>query len=177
MKEKGFSSVNRKLLRARYFLEQMKQERLVTDGWLANLDGFFFEIISSKDFFLQAVNDQCKLNLTKRQATKTEKLMRELENKGYYAASKSIRVIDTDLKNETSWLFRLNNYRNSATHREITNVLIEVNIGSGTPNQVHLYKDPDDESKGFDDVDIRDYCFQSFDKMSQYLIERIKETV
>ena len=71
-----FPEVDKKLERARYFLENIITlaeaeggiAHITTDKqqhFRANLDGFFFEIISAKDFFLQGINDKCRLDLPK----------------------------------------------------------------------------------------------------------------
>ena len=65
-----FGGVYEKLERATYFLNNLKTIADDAGGFpyvkksqelRASLDGFFFEIVSAKDFFLQGVNDHCKL--------------------------------------------------------------------------------------------------------------------
>jgi len=85
----------------------------------ANLDGFFFEIISAKDFFLQGINDHYVLGLPKRKATKIAQLEKKLDCKGESEASKIVGSIKEQLRHEDTWISKLNNYRNSATHRQL----------------------------------------------------------
>ena len=135
-----FKGVDEKLERAGYFLNNLKTladdaggiTRILSgksQDMRANLDGFFFEIISAKDFFLQGIINQ--YGITKVKATERKRLIKELEDHDLNDAAKVVRQIDKllDVKNlrpeqklrddQDSWLWRLNNYRNSATHREL----------------------------------------------------------
>jgi len=76
-----FEKVNKKLERAEYCLENLKTLGLGSQPWRANLDCFFFEIISAKDFFLQAINDKYGLGLERDEATCIPKLKRRLSDK------------------------------------------------------------------------------------------------
>lgn len=174
IQEKGYSLVKSKLMRAQYFLNGLQREQLVTQEWLANLDGFLFEIISAKDFFFQSINDKYKLGLTKRTATDPRLLMRCLKCKGHTQAFNVIKEINSDLEKKT-WLNRLNMYRNTATHKDIVPVLVHVNIGlePEVKTTVHLYKDPEKRNNDYDDIDARDYCQQSLEKISDYLLSHI----
>jgi 2-hydroxy-3-keto-5-methylthiopentenyl-1-phosphate phosphatase len=122
-----FKGVNEKLERAGYFLNNLKT--LVDDAggfsyikrhkqqeMAANLDGFFFEIVSAKDFFLQGINDRYGAGLPKTEATDISKLKQRLTDKNALRASTKIERL---LATKNSWLWKLNNYRNSATHREL----------------------------------------------------------
>jgi hypothetical protein len=140
-----FEEVIKKLERAGWFLLNLKALAEDAGGLAfvkpdqqqamrANLDGFFFEIISAKDFFLQKINDKYGLGLSKMEATKTGSLIRELRCRGHSSALNVVTSIkellnernlcpDQKLQDDdNSWLWRLNNYRNSATHRELLHV-------------------------------------------------------
>lgn len=144
-----FAGVNEKLERAGYFLSNLKALAEDAGGFAyikrdkqqemrANLDGFFFEIISAKDFFLQGVNNGCGLGLEREKATKIAQLkgrlkgrLSDLENPptDTIALEKALQVVTSIgrfLDNKDSWLWRLSNYRNSATHRELLHVGHEV---------------------------------------------------
>ena len=123
-----FSGVANKLERASYFLDNIKALAKAAGGFpyikkrqelRANLDAFFFELISAKDFFLQGINDHYKLGLRKQSATNTKKLISKLESIGELTAINTVASIGDEISNKTSWLWILNNYRNSATHREL----------------------------------------------------------
>jgi len=140
-----FEEVIKKLERADWFLLNLKALAKDAGGLAfikqdqqqamrANLDGFFFEIISAKDFFLQKINDKYGLGLSKMEATKTASLMRELNCRGLSSAlyvvisikelldGRNLRPNQKLQDDDNSWLWRLNNYRNSATHRELLHV-------------------------------------------------------
>jgi len=137
-----FAGVNEKLECARYFLDNLKSLAEDARGlhnikmdkqqeMRANLDGFFFEIISAKDFFLQGINDRYGLGLEKDKTTKISQLkgklkgrLSDLENPptDVNALEKALQLVTSIgkfLDTKGSWLWRLNNYRNSATHREL----------------------------------------------------------
>lgn len=122
-----FPGVHDKLIRTEYFLNRLiamtaeagtiasiKRENI--QEMKAMLDGFFFEIISAKDFFLQGINDKYVLALPKTQATQIPKLKKNLKDEN---ALKVVGEIENLLRDSASWLWQLNNYRNSATHREL----------------------------------------------------------
>jgi hypothetical protein len=82
-----FTGVYEKLERAEYFLNNLKNLSRDAGGFpyikktqemRANLDGFFFELISAKDFFLQGMNDHYGLGLRKQEATDIVQLRRHL---------------------------------------------------------------------------------------------------
>jgi len=139
-----FSEVTTKLELARYFLDNLKALAAGVGGLAyikkeellerrANLDGFFFEIVSVKDFFLQKINDRYEVGLPKNEATtKLADLKRCLEEKDTNA-SKVVGRIQRLLSIKNSWLWTLNNYRNSATHRELIHLEHSVLI---TPEMV-----------------------------------------
>ena len=137
-----FIGVYEKLERASYCLNNLKTLATDADGFpyiqqdkqremRTNLDCFFFELISAKDFFLQGINDKYTLGLSRREATYIDKLTGKLKLPEQKEVSKVLDTIKelldkTKLKphqklqdDEKSWLWRLNNYRNSATHRDL----------------------------------------------------------
>ncbi len=136
-----FDEVNKKLERAAYCLRNLKA--LESDAnargfafvapdrqqeMRANLDCFLFEIVSAKDFFLQGINDSCRVGLPKNEATiDLGELRRRLEQKDRNA-SKVVERIQRLLSRKSSWLWRLNNYRNSSTHRELLHLGIEADV-------------------------------------------------
>ena len=155
-----FAGVNVKLGRAGYFLNRIKIlqqdisnfaiiDRPKEQEFRANLDGFFFEIISAKDFFLQGIINQ--YGMPKVKATERKRLIKELEAHDLNDAAKVVRQIDKllDVKNlrpeqklrddQDSWLWRLNNYRNSATHRELLHYW---NIAEGPTIPVKAGEEP-----------------------------------
>ena len=130
-KETGYfviEKVHTKLERAEYFLRNMKALAEEVGGFpyiqkrqevRANLDGFFFEIISAKDFFLQGINDLYKLNIPKDKATNISVLKHSLEKNGKVNAIKVVSRIDKAICRKNTWFWKLNNYRNAATHKEL----------------------------------------------------------
>ena len=112
------------------------------------------------------------MDLKKKNATDPKLLMLCLERKGYTHAFNVVREIDNDLTKKL-WLKKLIMYRNVATHRNLVPVLIKVKVGSERQTTVHLYKDPEKRSNECDDIDARDYCQQSLEKMSKYLESKI----
>ena len=135
-----FDEVNKKLERAAYCLENLKA--LASDAeakgfafvapdkqqeMRANLDCFFFELISAKEFFLQKINDRYGAGLSKKQATEIDQLKCRLSDEN---AKDVVTQIEKLLSNENSWLWTLNNYRNSATHRELLHLGIEAKVTS-----------------------------------------------
>ena len=135
-----FPGVYEKLERVGYFLNNLKALAKDAGGFpyitkrqemRANLDGFFFEIVSAKDFFLQGINDEYGLGLSRRKATDIGRLIGKLklpnQNNVKNVLDKIKELLDETklqpqqklLDDEKSWLWRLNNYRNSATHREL----------------------------------------------------------
>jgi len=126
-----FAGVNEKLECAGYLLNNLKTLAEDAGGlhnlklnkqheMRANLDGFFFEVISAKDFFLQGINDHYGLGLPKDDATKIPELKCALSNMSVpQNVSEVVKSVEKRLSRRNSWLWRLNNYRNSATHREL----------------------------------------------------------
>jgi len=94
----------------------------------ANLDCFFFEIISAKNFFLQDIRDAYSVTSLKRNEVKESNLIAHLpDGKAKQVVTRIRDLLDVNKlrpeqklqDDEESWLCRLNNYRNSATHREL----------------------------------------------------------
>jgi hypothetical protein len=134
-----FPSVYVKLKCAEYFLDNLKTLAENAGGFphikekeqlRANLDGFFYEVISAKDFFLQGINDYYGLGLRKQKATDMGKLKKCLDDKGESNASGTIIRIEELLAVSGTWLWELNNYRNSATHRELLHFGHVVEVGT-----------------------------------------------
>ena len=146
-----FEGVNKKLELANYFLNNLKNLADNAGGFTyikmdkrnemrANLDGFFFEIISAKDFFLQGINNQYGLQFKRKQdATDTYQIICQLRAKNAGGALKNaIKVLESihrRLTKKGRWLWQLNNYRNSATHRELIHFSTEVKIESITDDK------------------------------------------
>ena len=130
-----FIGVYEKLERATYFLNNLKALAGDAGGFpyitkrqemRANLDGCFFEIVSAKDFFLQGINGHYELGLRKQKATDIAQLKMRLERKSESKALEIVESIKTQLDERDGWLWQLNNYRNSATHRELLHLGHEV---------------------------------------------------
>lgn len=174
-----FEGTNTKLEMAYYFLSNIK--KLADDaGGIAyvrlgkrnemgaNLDGFFFELMSAKDFFLQGINDKY-VKLAKEEATKINLLKSSLASAKYPNALKVVESIEKELSNRTSRLWKLNNYRNSATHRELMHFARVVTIPTTTGVKMYLFKDPEDPSQGYADIEVIPYCEQSLERMRKFL--------
>jgi hypothetical protein len=114
-----FETVTCKIERAEYFVQKLRTEPIGTLAWRACLEAFFFELGSAKDFFLQAINDKYGLGLKRDEATKTDLLKKCLGDGGHADALEVVKSIEKRLSKKYSWLWKINNYRNSATHREL----------------------------------------------------------
>ena len=201
-----FKGINEKLERAGYFLNNLKTLAEDAGGFhniradkqqemAANLDGFFFEIVSAKDFFLQGINDKYSAGLRKMEATDIGKLKQCLTDKN---ARKALSKIEKLLATKNSWLWSLNNYRNSATHRQLLHYwhvtqgpTFLVKEGEKPQFQIdstgvkridipsekyewkdiktYLFKDPEDRSQGHLDMEVIPYCEQSLERMRKFL--------
>lgn len=176
-----FEGVNKKLERAEYCLQNIRTLASDAKGFAhiprerqqamrANLDCFFFEIISAKDFFLQGINDKYA-GLAKNEATDIRQLKICLKCKDASNALEAVRSIEKELSGKDSWLWKLNNYRNSATHRELLHMgYVASTTLSGV--EAHLFKDPEDGKKGNMDTEIIPYCEQALEKMTRFLKEQ-----
>jgi hypothetical protein len=165
-----FESVNIKIDRAKFFLNQFKTEQIGTNSWRAYLDAFFFELVSAKDFFLQGINDKYGLGLHRDQATKFYLLKRNLAYPVYSDALEVVENIEENLCNSTTWQWKLNNYRNSATHRELLHLGYEA--GKSDHVEVYLFEDPEDNNKGNMKQEVIPYCQESLDKLEVFLNEQ-----
>ena len=176
-----FTGVNEKLERAGHFLGNLKTLAKDAGGFAhikrekqqemrANLDGFFFEIISAKDFFLQGINDKY-VHLPKDEGTRIDQLKRCLDCGQNTKALDIVKSIERELTSKESWLWKLNNYRNSATHRELLH-LGYVASTALEKVEVYLFADPEDPSKGNADMEVIPYCEQSLTQMKE-LLERL----
>ena len=169
-----FEEVNRKLERAEYFLNNLKTLASTAGGFAhikeqqemrANLDGFFFEVVSAKDFFLQGINEKYRLGLTKRAATDIGQLKQRCLDANILSVLTSIKL---ELDKKNTWLWKLNNYRNSATHRELLHLGHEAELPSGTV-KTYLFEDPEDPSQGNAKTEVIPYCDQSLTNMRDFL--------
>ena len=173
-----FEGVTKKLERADYCLQNLKTLASDAGGFAhiprkkqqamrANLDCFFFEIISAKDFFLQGINDNYA-GLAKNEATDVRQLKTCLECKDARNALEVVKLIEKELSNKDSWLWKLNNYRNSATHRELLHMGYVARTATERV-EVHLFKDPEDSEQGNMDTEVLPYCEQSLEEMTGFL--------
>lgn len=119
-----FESVLKKIDLAEYFLNNLKSLAKEAGGFahikmgkrcevVANLDGFLFEVVSAKDFFLEGINGHFHLGIPSKEV---------YEDKLIICCSLPIHAKDVVkkikglLSKEKTWLWQLNSYRNSATH-------------------------------------------------------------
>lgn len=184
-----FEGVVGKLERAEYFLQHLKDLKeeygslacvgLRQQEMRATLDGFFFEIVSAEDFFISGIIDLYKLQLPQDiKVTQRKRLIKELKAQQLGDVAGVIERIDQLLDasklrpenklqdDEESWLWKLNNYRNSATHRELLRTAL---VPSSGGVKTYLFKDPEDESQGNADIEVIPYCEQSLNKMKKFL--------
>lgn len=170
-----FKTIHNKLQRAEYFLNNLKTLEKEAGGLVhtkkrqelaANLDGFFFEIISAKDFFLQEINDKYA-KLPKKEGTNVGRLISCLDCLRHTKALKAVESIDEQLRDKNSRLWELNNYRNSATHRELLKFTIVVE--GNKPIPFYLWKDPQDPSQGHQNLQVIPYCEQSLKYVEDFL--------
>ena len=128
-----FEKVDRKLKLAEYFLNNLRSLAKDAGGFAyikldkrnemrANLDGFLFEVISAKDFFLQGINEHFRLSIPSKEVDE-DRIMTCCSLPNY--ARDVVKKIKALLSDRNSWLWRLNNYRNSATHRELVRFAFE----------------------------------------------------
>ena len=143
-----FDEVNKKLDRAAYCLDNLKTLASDAKGFpyitrekqqatRANVDCFFFEIISAKDLFLQGIYDASSMTSPRRHQVAERSLIRCLpDGNAKDVVSKIHELLDgrrlrreQKLRDDAySWLWRLNNYRNSATHRELVHLGHEAQV-------------------------------------------------
>lgn len=121
-----FDGADKKLERASVLLNDLKRLANSAGGFAyiprensqrmrAYLDAFFFELVSAKDFFLQGINEKYA-GLDRDKGTIIKKLKREIKDE---QALTVVQSIENKLSKRNTWQWILNNYRNSATHREL----------------------------------------------------------
>jgi hypothetical protein len=181
-----FTGVNEKLERAAYFLNNLKAltdeaggfayiKRDKQQAMRANLDGFFFEIISAKDFFLQGINDRYGLGLSRRNTTITKKLIAKLKCWGIDAAfSHKVKI---DLVTDDKELFNKIQQGElvikpifEGQEKEIPPDVKRVDIPLENV-KTYLFKDPEDPSQGDINMEVIPYCEQSLETMRNFLEE------
>jgi hypothetical protein len=171
--------VNKKLEPADYCLQNLRTLASDAGGFAhiplerqqamrANLDCFFFEVMSAKDFFLQGINDAYGRLLPKDECTFKTSELKRLLNSVDDNASEVVAKIESLLGTKNSWLWQLNNYRNAATHRELLHMGYVAGTSSGRV-EAHLFKDPEDGKKGNMDTEVVPYCEQALEKMTSFL--------
>ncbi len=172
-----FRSVQDKLEAADYFIDSLKYCQKEARGILASaspnivtalLDAFLFEVIAAKDFFLQEVNRAFRLGLSRKDVNEKTLLRNaKLTNE----AKEQVGKLQGLLGNSDSWLWRLNNYRNTAAHRHVIRRKIVAIVGG--PNEIRLFldADPEDPLGKSSDKEIIPYCEESLGQMKDYLKE------
>ncbi len=104
-----FAEANEKLERSGYFLSNLKTlaedagglayiKRDKQQEMRANLEGFFFEIISLKYIFLQGINNTYKSGLRKNNATDTSQLKCQLWLPGLQKPHSDTKLLTNALK-------------------------------------------------------------------------------
>ncbi|MHA1973023.1 MAG: hypothetical protein ACTSW1_08520 [Candidatus Hodarchaeales archaeon] len=163
-----FEDPTKKLQRAEYFLTHLIYladkagglayvQRDKQQEMRATIDGFFFELISAKDFFLQAINDVYKLGLARDEATRISNLKRCLNCKNCKAALSVVKKLEQKLSNSNSTLWQINNYCNSATHRELLHMGFVAST-SDTDVRIYLFNDPEDPKQGNALKEVIPFC-------------------
>ncbi len=146
-----FKIVYNKLERAEYCLDNLKAFEKEARGlpyvpsdkqqqMRANLDCFLFEIMSAKDLFLQSIYVNYKVRDMKneRNVTKPEELVKYLEGEPKDVVESVRNLLDGGRlekqqkleDDQDSWLWRLNNFRNAATHRKLLGLGIVAEVYS-----------------------------------------------
>ena len=172
-----FDSVEAKLEAARYFMDLLKSLERESGGILASasprivtalLDAFLFEVIAAKDFFLQEVNDAFGSGLP-RDKVHEQALLSLDEATLPDRARRQVRKLMGLGSRSNSWLWRLNNYRNAAAHRQIVRRRIVAIMGG--PNEIRLFldADPEDPLGVSTDKEIIQYCEESLRQMEDCL--------
>jgi hypothetical protein len=174
-----FEAVTKKLGRAEYFLNNLEDMASVRGGipslspddlnaLRANLDAFFFELVSAKDFFLQEVNDRYA-HLPKKKATHIDQLKPCLV--GHADALAVVESIGEKMSQRDTWLWKINKYRNAATHWELFSLNYIFCTGEQETRQVYLNRDPENPDQGHADIEVMPYCQQSLNEMKAFLDE------
>ena len=169
-----FDSVEAKLEAAGCFIDLLKSLERESGGTLASasprivtalLDAFLFEVIAAKDFFLQEVNDALGLDLSRKSVSEQELVRNPQLSIEARAQVKDLLRLSSDTN---SWLWRLNNYRNAAAHRNIIRKKLVAVMGTDGV-RLFLDADPYDPSSEPSDKEIIPYCEGSLGQMRGYL--------
>ena len=162
---------------ARYFLNNLKSladeagsfahigssKRIEAD---ANLDGFFFELISAKDFFLQEVNRKFNSWLKSKEVSEGKLLSLNIPQN----AKEQVEKIQVKRSDDSTWFWRINNYRNVATHRRLFQWGF-VASSEAEKVKVYLFQNPGGPEKGNSDIEIIPYCEGALKQMTEFLEE------
>jgi len=170
-----FDSVNKKLQMAQYFFDNLRALANEANGFAyisgskrvqadANLDGFFFELISAKDFYLQEVNRKFSLGLRSKDVSEDNLLNCIMPDH----VRGQVRVIKGLLSDRSNWLWKINHYRNVATHHRLFGRGFVANSSSESV-RVYLFEDPDEPDMGNSDMEILSYCEASLAKLKKFL--------
>ena len=186
-----FEGAERKLSLAEYFLNKLKLLANEAGGFanikmdkkhevVVNLDGFLFEVMSAKDFFLQGLNKQYGLQFGKKQdATNTSQILQQLRAKNDGSLNNVIKAVEAlhrRLTKKGRWLWRLNHYRNSATHRELVHFwnVAEgptIEVKEGEEPQFQIVLDPETKApKYLRRIDIPSDVYE-FKNLGTYLLK------
>ncbi len=170
-----FNSVSKKLRMAEYFIANLKNLADDAGGFAyissskrveadANLDGFFFEIISAKEFFLQELNNKYNLHLKIKDVKEDKLLASDMPQD----AKRQVERIKNLLSDPDTWLWRINHYRNTAAHHRLFQRGFVATSGDKQV-RVYLFKDPDEPEKGNSNIEVIPYCEQSLKKVANFL--------
>ncbi len=170
-----FQSVEDKLEAAKYSVDSLKYLEGQSGGVLASanpiivtalLDAFLFEVIAAKNFFLQEINDAFAAGLSRKDVKEQVLLCNaKLPNQ----AKEQVKELWRLLSDSNFWLWRLNNYRNAAAHRNIIGKKIVLILGGAKEIRLFLSADPYDPSSKPTDKEIIPYCEESLTQMKDYL--------
>ncbi len=174
-----FEKWKKKIEMAEYFFGNLKSFAEEANGFAyipmekksamrANLDGFFFELISAKDFFLQEMNDYFLVGLKKDDATKLSLLKKSMTGDIRIKALAVVNSMEKHLIDKSTWQWKINNYRNSATHRNLVSEGFE-SRPEWTDVKVFLYNDPEEPHQGRANIEILPYCEESLKNTKEWL--------
>ena len=130
-----------------------------------HIDGFLSEIIGAKDALLQEINEKLALGLDPRRVG-LETVNVEIDDR---------RQIPSDLLSDinqigdnSSWLWKLNEYRNHSHHRGRLLLFVKKDMFTGEV-KTYLKEDPLDPSSGPLDVEITTYLRDCLQKMTELI--------
>jgi hypothetical protein len=176
--ERAHSRTGFKVNAADYHLEKLKEIESRVGGLIGEerfsaeveLSAFFHELIGALDSLLFEINYALELGIPDREVCRQE-VNRRLKDKGIdnKALLREVNKIDE----KDSWLWRLNNYRNSATHMDLIpkhiHIALTEDVGQGVSKEefrrAYLLKDPFNPQDGFLDQDVISYCKDSLEKI------------